>query len=220
MSTTEVENDLTSAQRRSNQIKLLILWLVPIGLMGIAGIAYYLVQTGQLELGSNNKGDLIRPPIQLSETFEATGNQELADVWNGNWTMLVRTSGTCEEACKEALYISRQLHISLNQRADRVQRVMLIDNFNGDPALLEFIDKEHHLLKLFVTDGAALSELDNAVAKTILETRTIPKSGEQAVVQFMIVDPNGWAMMAYHQGHEGKNILADLKHLLRYSRDG
>ena len=218
-SNSELAPDLTSKQRRGNQIKLLILWLVPVGLMAIAGITYYLVQTGQMEVGSKSNGDLIRPPVQLTELFEAQGNSDLANVWNDKWTLVVRTSERCEEGCKQALYTSRQLHISLNQQADRVQRILLIDNFQDDADLMSFIEKEHHLLKVFVTDESALTGLDNAVASAIGSTRTPLASGESPIVQFFLVDPAGWAMMVYHHGHEGKGVLRDLKHLLRYSRE-
>ncbi len=210
---------LTPKQRRRNQIKLLILWLVPFGLMAIAGVVYYLVQTGQMSIGSNNNGDLIRPPVQLQQLFEQSGHDDLANVWDDKWTMVIRTSGTCEEGCKQALYLSRQLHIRLDKQANRVQRILLIDNFQEDPELMPFLKQEHALLKVFVSDDAELAVLDAAVANTVLNTSTAVESGENPIVQFFLVDPQSWAMMVYHQGHEGNAVLKDLKHLLRYSKE-
>ena len=219
MSNSEHPLTLTAEQRRSNQIKLLVLWLVPFGLMAIAGITYLLVQSGKISLGSKNHGDLINPPVQLRELFQASGDLSLVEILDDKWTLVVRTRERCEAACKEALYLSRQLHIRLDKSADRVQRVLLIDNYRDDPAFMSFVDQEHKLLKVFVTDGASLRSLDESIARAVLSSDRQLENGESPVVNFFVVDPQGWAMMAYHQGHDGNGILKDLKHLLRYSRE-
>lgn len=219
MSNSEHPTSLTAGQRRSSQVKLLILWLVPFGLMAIAGITYFLVQNGKISLGSKNHGDLISPPVQLQELFETSDDDALVKIWNDKWSLVVRTRERCEEACKEALHLSRQLHIRLDKNADRVQRVLLIDNYQDDPAFMSFVDQEHKLLKVFVTDGATLMGLDESVARAVLSSDAVIANGEPPVVNFFVVDPQGWAMMAYHQGHDGSGILKDLKHLLRYSSE-
>ena len=124
---------MTLAQRRSNQIKLLILWLIPVLLMATAGITYYLVQAGKLELGSKNNGVLVRPLLQMTELFKegAPGSiegveREAASLLQGKWTMIVRTKADCDQRCRDALYLSRQLHVRLNKDAYRVRRVYML----------------------------------------------------------------------------------------------
>jgi len=210
-----VDHTPGSAQRRSNQLKLLILWLVPVGLMAIAGLCYYLVQTGQLSIGSKNHGVLIQPPLQLQELLQDLRPQEQAAMtaagdapWLGKWSLVVRGSAQCEQACRENLYLTRQLHIRLDKNANRVQRIYLSDSSVVSQEFKQFLADEHRLLKRYVADQTALAELDAAL---------LAEQGERA--RFFIVDPAGWAMMYYLQEHNGNAMLQDLKHLLKYSRE-
>ncbi len=212
---------MTPAQRRGNQIKLLVLWLVPIGLMAIAGICYYLVQTGQLNIGSKNHGALLQPPLQLHELLpeaqhlDVTGHAlEAGSLWQGKWTLVVRGGvggqQACDNRCQENLYLTRQLHIRLDKHANRVQRVLLSplgQAPNKDAALSEFLQREHRLAKYYVAGETNLARLDAAL-----------RSGAGEAARFFIVDPAGWAMMYYLDEHNGNAMLKDLKHLLKYSR--
>ena len=201
-------------QRRSNQIKLLILWLVPFGLMAIAGICYYLVMTGQLEIGSKNKGDLIRPAVQVKQVLSAADDPALADVWDGKWTMALRVIGHCDQQCRDALMLSRQLHIRLDKEANRVQRVMLVDQAIADPVLLSHLETEHSLLKVISLEALrgsdALNRFDQLLQETVAGTKT-PHEESAPELAFFLVDQSGYAMMTYHQGHDGNDILQDLK---------
>lgn len=209
---------LTPGQRRSNQIKLLILWLIPVVLMGIAGVTYYLVQTGQLEIGSKNKGVLIRPPVQMAELLKGNPDGELEGVdisakslFQGKWTMAVRVEQSCDQRCKDALYLTRQLHVRLNKDAGRVQRVYIYGNAGGVQLNDEFVSylAEEHPRIATLPISTSVSEKLSAI--------TMSDTGEQA--KFFFVDPQGWAMMYYLDEHEGNAVLTDLKHLLKYSRE-
>lgn len=212
-------NTLTPAQVRINRIKLLVLWLVPVGLMAIAGAVYYLVQTGQLELGSKNHGALIRPPVQLHDMLAglqaynpADGLQTPASPWQGKWSMVVPALAACDERCRESLYLTRQLHIRLDKNANRVQRVLLsgpaAEKALTSQAFDQYVSEEHRLLKRYLAAGEGAGQLAPLL---------VAGSGETA--RFFLVDPQGWAMMAYFDEHDGNAILADLKHLLKYSRE-
>lgn len=212
---------LTPAQRQRNRIKLLILWLVPFGLMAIAGVCYYLVNTGQLTLASKNNGDLIRPAVQLKEVFAEAKDASLREVWDDKWSMVIRVIGHCDEHCRQSLYLSRQIHIRLDKQANRVQRVMLVDNALTDPAFLEFLEKEHTLLKVIDLSSARgsrkVNQFDQVLQETVAATNTqILDAAPQ--LSFFLVDQSGFAMMTYHQGHAGNDILQDMKHLLKFSR--
>lgn len=210
---------LTPQQRRRNQIKLLILWLVPVGLMAIAGLCYYLVFTGQLTIGSKNNGDLLVPPPKLQETFVNAPDPQLRDVWEGKWSIVLRVIGHCDERCEEALFLSRQLHIRLDKEADRVQRILLIEKSSYSEQLAETIAQEHSLLKVIPLGAGAsgINQLDQKLQQNVAATKTMVE-GETPQLAFFLVDQAGYAMMTYHHGHEGNAILQDIKHLLRYSR--
>ena len=205
---------MTLAQRRSNQIKLLILWLIPVLLMATAGITYYLVQAGKLELGSKNNGVLVRPLLQMTELFKegAPGSiegveREAASLLQGKWTMIVRTKADCDQRCRDALYLSRQLHVRLNKDAYRVRRVYMYESESQLNAEFKaFLDQEHPLIATLPITSAIGDQL---------ASKTTSTAGEPA--SFFLVDPQGWLMMYYLAHHDGNAVLADLKHLLKLS---
>jgi len=197
--------------RTKNRIKLLILWLVPFGLMAIAGLSYYLVQTGRLNVDSTNNGVLIRPPIQLNELLANSLQLQSGageSPWLGKWTLIVRGDANCSSPCSEALHLSRQIHIRLDKNANRVQRILMADNLPLGESLQGVLADQHHYLRVATAGAAELEVLDSATTST---------NGERA--QFFVVDPQGWAMMYYLAEHEGNAILKDLKHLLKYSAE-
>ncbi|NND38854.1 MAG: hypothetical protein HKO06_04620 [Pseudomonadales bacterium] len=213
--------ELSAGQVRLNRIKLLVLWLVPFGLMAIAGVCYYLVQTGQLQLNSKNNGVLIQPPIQLQQLGELSeldkqvgaAPHELSSdsPWANKWSLVIPAFEQCSERCRDALYQTRQLHIRLDKNANRVQRVLLATPASAavvsSEDFLAFVNSDHLLLRRLLVNDGNIPELRNAITAS---------DGETA--RFFIVDPEGWAMMVYYDAHEGNAILADLKHLLKYSR--
>lgn len=197
---------------RANRIKLLILWLVPFGLMAIAAVVYAMVQFGYISIGSKNHGELIRPPLQLSELAPTTNNSHnstFPELWDKHWSLVIRGSGSCDQRCVDTLYLTRQLHVRLDKNANRAQRVYLSDAPIAEE-LQTLLDAEHRYIKVAVASPAQLSALDTVLAKT---------GPEQASARFFLVDPQGWAMMAYLDHHEGGLILQDLKHLIKYSRE-
>ena len=197
---------------RANRIKLLILWLVPFGLMAIAAVVYAMVQFGYISIGSKNHGELIRPPLQLSELAPTTNNSHnstFPELWDKHWSLVIRGSGSCDQRCVDTLYLTRQLHVRLDKNANRAQRVYLSDAPIAEE-LQTLLDAEHRYIKVAVASPAQLSTLDTVLAKT---------GPEQASARFFLVDPQGWAMMAYLDHHEGGLILQDLKHLIKYSRE-
>lgn len=200
---------LTPRQIRSNRIKLLILWLVPIGLMGIAAVCFYLVQTGRMSIGSTNHGSLVNPPLQLLElASEQSLVAEQAFSTHQKWTMLIRGDVQCDETCRDALYLTRQIHVRLDKSANRVQRVLLVEALPLDEDAAAYIEQEHKYLKLAVLTEPALVEIEEAVRR---------EDGELPI--FMLVDQDGWLMMAYYQHHEGNGMLKDIKHLLKITRE-
>lgn len=203
---------MTPEQVRANRLKLLLLWMIPLGLMAIAGIVYALVQAGYMAVGSKNNGDLIQPAVQLSDltiTTPVDASYSSEQLLNSKWSIVVRGSEQCDEACKEALYLSRQIHVRLDKAANRVQRVYLSDAPVAADAQAYFAS-EHRYLKIAVADKQALIEIDGHL--TAIGEDKKPAS-------FFLIDPQGWAMMAYHSEHDGGLILSDLKYLLKYSRE-
>lgn len=209
---TAMTTSLTPQKIRANRLKLIMLWMVPFGLMVIAAIVYGLVQAGYISVGSKNNGELIQPPVHLDKLALTTilpANYTEENLWAHKWTLVVRGGAKCDESCRDSLYIARQIHVRLDKAANRAQRLYLSDT-PVDQDLLAYFEKEHRYLRVAIVDPKQLELLDKAL-------ESIGDDAKPA--RFFVVDPEAWAMMAYHDGHDGGLILKDLKHLLKYSRE-
>ena len=200
--------NLSPREVKVNRIKLLILWLIPLGLMGIAALCYYLVQSGKMSIGSTNHGEFMSPPLNIVELTEQATSAATPFATNNKWSMVVRAEEDCDERCREALYLSRQIHIRLDKSANRVQRVLLVDSLPLSAETTDHIEQEHQLLKMVEVPLSSLEQIDGA---------TQSAKGELPV--FTLVDPDGWIMMAYYAEHEGNGMLKDIKHLLKITKE-
>lgn len=199
------------AQARSRRMLLLIFGMFGVPLL-LAIIWLQLVQSSDGELGSTARGELIDPPVPLkafSVPLEDGETLKLVDLL-GEWTLLYAPEGVCGDTCKLKLYYMRQVRLALNQRMDRVHRVVVTDSADQlGGALL----KEHP--GLLVTTGSAsqrlslLGQIDAAVEGM--------KPMQDSIY---LIDPLGNVMLRFPPDLPPKSILKDLTHLLKVSRIG
>ncbi|MBV1931438.1 MAG: hypothetical protein KUG71_06960, partial [Porticoccaceae bacterium] len=95
----------------------------------------------------------------------------------------------------------------LDKKAHRVNRVLLNLGEPLSEASLAFLQKEHVYLKVVDAD------YDQFVA--LLAATNADWQADSA--RLFLVDQNGEMMMYYTPDHDGSDILADLRHLLKYS---
>jgi cytochrome oxidase Cu insertion factor (SCO1/SenC/PrrC family) len=201
-------NSQIKSLKNKNRIKLLILWLIPFGLMLIASLVYWLVQNNHLTLSSKNEGELLIPPINIHE-LALTTNKNNSDAWKNKWTMVIRGSDQCSGICEEALHLTRQIHIRLNEKADRVRRIYLSDMSDLSPDLSKNLEANHKFVSVVTPPDDFISIFDDRLNQISI------KIGSP--ISFALVDPDGWLMMAYSPNHDGSQVLKDLKFLLKYS---
>jgi hypothetical protein len=195
-------------QIRRGRRTALLLFAVGFGPMVLATIMFY---TGWLNpAGHANQGELIQPvvPVQALnlETLDGTPLSERfgADKADAKWLMLV-TAGTCTEECEQLLYLARQVNVALGKNAPRVGRAAYL---GSTPAALEarWNDEYSRMERLKVQPGA-----EPAWPASV---NPAEKPG------ILLVDPFGNVMMQYGTEHTGKQMLKDLKHLLKLSQIG
>lgn len=219
------ELDLVSQQRRARGILLLIAG-IPAAIMLAATVLWWLVEAGHVDLrsqfGTANHGDLLNPPRSVSGiAFRHDGVAEL--LWKDlpvKWRLLVVQRGaTCDTICEAQLYQTRQIHLALGKDFNRVGRVLLSDTspadtlFAGDgmaePSTArsnffpEWLAREHQSLTPLTLPTSRLDEL-------VPETRALPS-------QWYVVDPAGWIMMSVSDDLHYKDVISDLRFLLKHS---
>lgn len=144
---------------------------------------------------ATNKGVLLDQPLSLSQL----------DALPEGWRVAYRMPETCHQQCENTLYVLGQLDVALGKDSDRVTPIILSQSL--------------------LPEHQALPHWDDIVAvqsqQIIGEVTSIPSD------HVFIIDPQGHVMLHYptHADHEamvmeGKNILADLRKMLKLSRIG
>jgi hypothetical protein len=214
-------------QINKNRMVLLLIAGIPVTVILVATWLWYFVVNGDLDLvgmlGTANRGTLVQPPRQLDE-------RELKDV-NGlsfkyadlepRWTMLVPGAGArCDEACEHSLYMTRQIHVAMGEGFSRLRRMYisessventelrvqeLSDNRPAPPEFAQYLAQEHQGLKTLTLDSGDYGLL---FAEHVADPST-----------WYLVDPQGWIMMFYNDEVPYKDVISDLKFLLKNSSE-
>ena len=210
------------AQRRARRVLLLIAG-IPLSMMLAATALWWAVQNGYVDIlgsvGTANHGELINPPRSLTDVvFQHEG---VADtLWEdlpAKWRLLVVQRGdVCGDTCQQQLYQTRQIHLALGKDFNRVGRVVLghvatasvtapadLEDGEASLALLDWLGKEHVGVTPLTLPASQLNAL-------------VPESVDQPE-HWYVVDPAGWIMMRISDDLYYKDVISDLRFLLKHS---
>ncbi len=202
------ETEPTREQVRRGRRTALLLFAIGFGPMIFATIMYY---TGWLHPETrSNHGDLIEPAVSVAELnlVDSDGspleNRFGPQLQEPKWRMIV-TAQTCGESCEELLYLARQVNIALGKNANRVGRAAWLGEV---PSSLQqrWSDEYGSMERLRLATGASQSWPEG------VDPSQSPR--------ILLVDPFGNVMMHYGNEHTGKEMLEDLKHLMKLSQIG
>ena len=179
--------------RRKGRWQLLLILLMVIGPMALATFMYKLQ---------------FWVPDSRSYHGEMIGNgQTRADIGvqadEERWQLLVTAPGTCAADCQQLVYLARQLQISLGRDASRASHALA----SAQPVGTEYEAKlkaEYPQLQRYSLDLSTF-------------TKDAAAPGD---AQLWIVDPHGNLVLRYDAKVKGKDLLNDLRHLLKLSNIG
>jgi hypothetical protein len=189
------------ARGRRTLLIVAAVFLVPVA---VAFTLYY----GNLwrPANSSSKGELIDParPLAVAGLLNPDGTAAAPGVFNGKWSLIYIGDGRCDEACRKTLVFGRQSRLALNNEMTRVQRVFLATGNCCDTAY-------------FTREQAGLIALDASSPAAATFLAQFPPQREQSL---FIVDPLGNLMMRHDASQTSKDLLSDLKKLLKLSHIG
>lgn len=217
---------MSEAERpNSNRLVLLLIAGLPVTVILLATWLWYFVARGDLDLvgflGTANRGALVQPPRQLAEAglHEQSGAPLGQGFLDSRWTMLVPgPAGACDAVCEHTLYVTRQIHVALGKEFNRVRRIYvsqapvagaqlavreLSDGRSAPPDLAVYLAQEQRGLQALLLGRADFDRL-------FPEYRQDPAT-------WYLVDPAGWIMMSYNAETPYKDVMSDLKFLLKNS---
>lgn len=204
----EDTDEPTPEQARKGRRVAFLLFALGFGPMILATIMYY---TGWLNpAGHTNEGTLIEPALPVADLhLETLSGEPFAERFNAGeaepqWQLLV-AAGACESRCEELLYLARQANIALGKNANRVSRAAVLGSITGD------------LAARWPTEYRLMERLVPATGETPAWPTGVNPEKEPRI---LLIDPFGNVMMHYGPENSGKDLLEDLKHLLKLSLVG
>ncbi|WP_097306328.1 hypothetical protein [Pseudomonas chlororaphis] len=147
-------------------------------------------------------------PESRSYHGELIGNgQSRADIGvqadETRWQILVTAPRDCAVDCQQLVYLARQIQISLGRDASRASHAL---------AAAQPLDTDYQ---------AKLQREYPQLQRYPLDLPTFTKgAGDQGAPLLWIVDPHGNLVLRYDARVKGKDLLNDLRHLLKLSNIG
>lgn len=193
-----------------------LLILVAVLFLGPLAIAsFFYSGTSWRPVAGVAHGTLFDPVAKLPvvELRDFAGTSLAQDSLDGLWILIYLSHGPCEIECQKSLYDTRQVRVLLAEKDRRVRRLLIAGEPLPDPAYLS----EYHPGLVTVTAASAGSDFIQAFG------RDLNDKSDQDILRLdrvYIVDPLGNLVMAYESGFDAKDLLKDLKRLLRLSRIG
>jgi hypothetical protein len=183
----------TPASRRKGRLQLLLILLGVIGPM-ILATGMYKLQFWVPE-GRSYHGEL----IGNGQTRADLGVQAQED----RWQILVTAPKDCSVDCQQLVYLARQIQIGLGRDAGRASHALAV----AQPLSSEY-------------DAKLTREYPQLQRYPLSLTDFHKTAGDQAVPQLWIIDPHGNLVLRYDPTVKGKDLLNDLRHLLKLSNIG
>ncbi|MGH2422602.1 hypothetical protein ACRCF9_19100 [Pseudomonas canadensis] len=179
--------------RRKGRWQLILILMMVIGPMALATFMYKLQ---------------FWVPESRSYHGEMIGNgQTRADIGvqtdEQRWQLLVTAPTVCAADCQQLVYLARQLQISLGRDASRASHALA----SAQPVSAEYETKlkvEYPQLQRYPLDLPTFSK----------------GAAAPGDAQLWIVDPHGNLVLRYDAKAKGKDLLNDLRHLLKLSNIG
>lgn len=196
-----------SPKANSSKLELWLILLIPTAGLLIFTFMYF--SGFGVPQATTNNGDLIQPPrsIEAVTIIDADNNEFVYNDNSHKWTILIPAAGGCNENCESTLYFTRQMHTALGKQMNGLRRFYLTDEKNIAPTTASLLVAEYPKLERFFTSAKQMEQLLGNVDGVDY------RNGKT----YFLVDPMGFVMMSYTEQHGLKDLLSDLKFLLKQS---
>ncbi len=194
--------DSATQPRPSGQLKLLAI----IGVVVLPIVAAYVM--AKLGVGipesHTNKSNLVEPAISVEDwgaSVEPLG-------YGSPWRLVVTTADNCDQSCLELVHEARQINVALGREAGRVEHHLWLAQ-----------DAPADLQQALARDYPRLEQGSIQTAPYHSSLANHPEDWRQGA-QLWVVDPLGRVVLRQDPDKPGKQMLDDLKHLLKVSKIG
>ena len=211
------------SQRRRSRLVLILIAGIPLSMMFGATALWWAVEQGHVDVlgsvGTANHGELIDPPRSVKDVvFQHEGVAET--LWQDlptKWRLLVVQRGkNCDAICQQQLYQTRQIHLALGKDFNRVGRVVLSDT--APKTVTVTPEAEQGDAGVSLSEGLAQEHVGMTALTVPLERLSaLAPEVLASPAQWYVVDPAGWIMMRVSDDLYYKDVISDLRFLLKHS---
>jgi hypothetical protein len=159
---------------------------------------------------TTNEGILVSDPVVVTDfSFRDGAGQpwDLAEQ-QPKFRFMIPVRGECGEACRETLYLTRQVRTRLAEDRDQLQRIFVQLGDAGSGSFRQYLAAEHP--DLTYLDG------DSDEWREVLAARP-ELSGNLSGREYYLLHRYGALGLAYNQEHTGNQLLDDLEFLIKTS---
>lgn len=212
---------------KNNRLIVLLIAGIPVTMILAATWLWFFVVRGELDLigtlGTANRGELVQPPRQFAEAgLELADGKafEFAEL-EPKWSFVIPNKGdTCAKECESLLYTARQIHMAMGKELGRIQRFYVATERPGDTELRVSVLSDNHPLPAGFADYLTQEHIGlQALHASPAVFEQLFSEHLAAPDTWYLVDPAGWIMMSYDDSVPYKDVIADLKFLLKNSSD-
>lgn len=210
------QQPMDSGTVKRNRWVAFSIMLLPLFVIIAASLLWFAVKNGYIDivdsLGTHNNGTLMQPVRELDSiaVFDAQGAPFVYAQQPAKWTLLIPGSDVCDDACQQTLWLTRQLHTALGRRALHVRRVYLSDSWPLAPEFAQLLQLEY--------PGVQQLHGQRSDIEGLLAAPDDSRSSLQPNLYYL-VDKRGFIMMVYGPDNTGKDVISDLKFLMKQVGD-
>lgn len=187
-------------KRGLGRLQLTLIAAVFAGPLALAAWMYY-SNSSLTPASGSNKGALLLPIVSLRA---AEPKSDLHKIAPDQWLMLYANTAECGDTCRDALVRLRQSRLMLGKDMPRVVRVFLHGDSAPDTVSLE----QQHAGLITITDRGLSALLEDKRPADL-------QSGG-----CYLIDPLGNLVMYFPPELNPKDMVGDIKHLLKLSHIG
>lgn len=194
--------DSATKPRPSGQLKLLAI----IGVVILPIVAAYVM--AKLGVGipdsQTNRSNLVEPAITVEDwgaSIEPLG-------YGAPWRLVVTAAEDCDRSCLDLIHEARQINVALGREAGRVEHHLWLAR-----------DASEELQQSLARDYPRLGQASIQTTPYRSSLANHPEDWRQGA-QLWVVDPLGRVVLRQDPDKPGKQMLDDLKHLLKVSKIG
>jgi cytochrome oxidase Cu insertion factor (SCO1/SenC/PrrC family) len=163
--------------------------------------------------GHSQHGVLYEPvaPLAATQFVDLNGRPFGIDVLQGKWTLAWLGTAPCDAQCDRPLGTLQRIRRALSEDAGKAQVLGILTVPPTDPAWRQRMADD--------TRTRIIAGPDSAVAALLAQLRGASQP-DAAQAAYFLIDPRGYLVLRYAPDVDYKDILADLRHLIRYVAQG